>query len=184
MSKNHIKIAKMFRRNRATDEYFYHLTAKWAVNDKTMIIDEWVSVSKDVYDFLCRDAWKKDKQSDRVSHCRKVDGTRCMEDCEHCPEGKDSRDGSPLSLEQQIELGYMPGDPFDVEKFIEMKDLFDKMYEEIEQLGEVDQRIMRLHFQNYREREIANDIGTCQKTINNRKHAALDVLRTNLEEYR
>lgn len=184
MSRNHIKIAMLFRHDPTCDEYFYHLKAKWNAGGETIVQDEWISITKEVYDLLRRDLWKESKRIDRTSRCRRDDGTRCMDDCEHCPNGKTVRDGLPLSLEQQMELGYMPEDSLNVEELIEAMELSEVLHVAIEQLGEKDQRIVKLYSQGFSERDIARVDGRCQKTINNRKGPIFSKLRADLEDYR
>lgn len=91
---------------------------------------------------------------------------------------------APLSLEQQMELGYMPVDPLNVEMLIETAELSDALYTAISQLDERSRMIVEMYADGYTEREIAAVIGGCQKSVNNRKKAAFAELREILTDYR
>lgn len=89
-----------------------------------------------------------------------------------------------LSLEQQMELGYMPEDPLNVEVLVEAAELSDALYAAIDHLDERSQMIVVMYSEGYTEREIAVMIGGCQKSVNNWKKAAFAELREILVDYR
>lgn len=91
---------------------------------------------------------------------------------------------APLSLEQQMELGYMPVDPLNVEMLIETAELSDALYTAISQLDEHNRMIVEMYADGYTDREIAAVIGGCQKSVNNWKRAAFAELRRVLTAYR
>lgn len=89
-----------------------------------------------------------------------------------------------LSLEQQMELGYMPEDPLNVEMLVETAELSDALYAALSQLDERRRMIVEMYSEGYTEREIAAVIGACQKSVNNWKKSALAELRVILVDYR
>ena len=125
--------------------------------------------------------WSELKQLERETRCRNADGSRCMKNCREC---EMQRDGAQLSLEQKLEVGELPQDTFNVEELVESMDLSDALYAAIGQLSERDQLIVVLSFQGYTEREIADEIGACQKNVNNWKRAGIAEIRVYLEDYR
>ena len=116
--------------------------------------------------------WSELKQLERETRCRNADGSRCMKNCRECEK---QRDGAQLEL---------PQDTFNVEELVESMDLSDALYAAIGQLSERDQLIVVLSFQGYTEREIADEIGACQKNVNNWKRAGIAEIRVYLEDYR
>lgn len=125
--------------------------------------------------------WEDLKRMERETRCRTQSGTRCMKKCSECDM---CRDGTPLSLDHLMELGYTPEDSFDVEDFIETLELSDALYMAIDSLRERDQIIILMHINGYTEREIAKIVGACQKSVNNWRNAALAELRVMLKYYR
>ena len=71
-----------------------------------------------------------------------------------------------------------------MEELVESMDLSDALYAAIDQLSERDQLIVVLSSQGYTEREIADEIGACQKSVNNWKRAGIAEIRVYLEDYR
>jgi len=125
--------------------------------------------------------WSELKRLERETRCRNADGSRCMKNCREC---EMQRDGAQLSLEQKLEVGELPQDTFDMEELVENMDLSDALYAAIDQLSERDQLIVVLSSQGYTEREIADEIGACQKSVNNWKRAGIAEIRVYLEDYR
>lgn len=125
--------------------------------------------------------WEDLKRMERETRCRTQSGTRCMKKCSECDM---RRDGSSLSLDHLMDLGYTPEDSFNVEDFIETLELSDALYMAIDSLRERDQMIILMYISGYTEREIAEIVGACQKSVNNWKNAALAELRVMLKYYR
>ena len=183
MFKNHLEIAKLFRYDSASDTYFYHLKEKWIAGDEVITVNEWVSVTKEVYDDLRRGLWNEYKQQDRSSRCRNEDGTRCMEKCKNCPRGKTSRDGLPLSLEQMMEVGALLEDEFCVEANVEKQDLLDALHEAISNLEEKDRLIATLYAQGLSQRAIAKVVDMSQKGIGYREKVIFPKLKQELKNF-
>ena len=125
--------------------------------------------------------WSELKRLERETRCRNADGSRCMKNCREC---EMQRDGAQLSLEQKLEVGELPQDTFSVEELVESMELSDALYADIGQLSERDQLIVVLSSQGYTEREIADEIGACQKSVNNWKRVGIAEIRVYLEDYR
>lgn len=124
--------------------------------------------------------WSDFKRLERESRCRNVKGVRCMENCRKCDK---QRDGARLSLDQMIEVGNLPQDTFSIEVVFEEMELSEALQAAIDRLSKREQRIVKLYIQGYTEREIANIIGVCQKTVNNWRKIAFAKLRAYLENY-
>lgn len=184
MFKNHIDLAKHFRHDLASDEYFYHLKAKWVVAGEVMVIDEWVSVSKEVYVDIYRDAEKMFKKQVRESRCLNEDGTRCMEDCKNCPKGKTAREGLPLSLEQLMEAGMPVGDAFSVESYIEGQAWTEALRRAINRLEEKDLRIIILYAEDLSQRKIGKAVGMSQRGVGYRLEKLFSKLAELLKDFR
>ncbi len=121
--------------------------------------------------------WRELKMLERESRCRNTDNTRCMGNCRICNK---QRDGAQLSLDQRIERGDLPQDSFSIETLLDTMELSSA----INRLDYIEQKIVMLHFYGYTEREIAETINVCQKTVNNRMKIALAKLSTYLEDCR
>ena len=120
------------------------------------------------------------KKLERQDRCRNTDDTRCMKNCRKCDK---QRDGAQLSLDQMIEVGNLPQDICTVESLFEDIELSEALHVAITQLSEIDQKIVMLWAQGCTEREIADTIGACQKSVNNWKKAAFAELRAYLKDF-
>lgn len=125
--------------------------------------------------------WREIKRLQREAQSAKAGDMLCAENS-----SQDSvcQNMILLSLDWQMELGYMPEDLLNVEEHIEAKELSEAIHAAIGQLSEREQKIVALYLQGYTEREIADVIGSCQKSINNWKRAALSKLQKCLKEFR
>ncbi len=184
MFKNHLEIAKLFRYDPEKNEYLYHYKAKWTAGGEVITEDAWVAVSEEVFYDLRRDAEKEYKRQDRSSRCRNEDGTRCMEDCKNCPKNKTSRDGSPLSLEQLMEVGATVGDSFLIESYIEDQELREALWKAVNSLDEKKRRIIILYAQGMSERDIGKAIGMSQRGVGYQKKQAFAQIAGMLKNYR
>lgn len=181
MYKSHIEIAKLFRYDPDTNEYFYHHKASLTIGNETIKEDEWVRVSEDVFHFLRRSAWVEDKRQDRESRCLKEDGTRCKEDCKNC---ESPRNGRPLSLDQLAEDGLLPEATFDIEEYVEHQELLAALHQNVSKLDGLDQGIINLWSQGDSERKIANIIGMSQSGVGYHRKAGLKTLEKALRDFR
>ncbi len=71
-----------------------------------------------------------------------------------------------------------------IEESIIRKELIEKLYSLIEELEELDKKIINLLLEGKTEREIESTVKVCQKTVNNRKQKIFFTLKGKLEEYR
>lgn len=181
MYKSHIEIAKLFRYDPDTNEYFYHHKTSFTIGSKTIREDEWVGVSEDVFRFLRRSAWAEDKQQDRKSRCLKENGTRCMENCKNC---ENSRNGRPLSLDQLIENGLLPKAALNIEEHAEHRELLAALCQAISELEKRDQNIITLWSHGLSEREIADIVGMSQCGVGYRKKVGFKKLKEALKDFR
>lgn len=124
--------------------------------------------------------WNDLKWLDRKSRCQNVKGVRCRKNCRKCDK---QRDGAPLSLDQMIEVGNLPQDTSTVESLFEDMELSEALHAAIDRLSDREQLIVLLYSQGYTEREIADTIGACQKSVNNWKKAAFAELRAYLKDF-
>lgn len=136
---------------------------------RSYLNDEEIEMSQELKQFF----WRELKRLQREAQSPETDSG------EH-----NARQLHLLSLEQQMELGYMPEDPLNVEMLIETAELSDTLYAAISQLDERSRIIVEMYSDGYTEREIAVVIGACQKSVNNWKKSALAELRVILVDYR
>lgn len=184
MYKNHLEIAKLFRHNSDTNEYFYHLQASWylKIDDKEKItLDEWVCVSKEVFDLLRRSAWVEYAHERRDSRCLKADGTRCKDNCKECAY---TRSGLPLTLNQLLEDGLQIAGDCNIEKHVEHRELMTALHKAIDDLEEMDQEIVTMWANGFSEREIARRIGMSQRGVGYRRKKLIKKLAEALKDFR
>ena len=136
---------------------------------RSYLNDEEIKMSQELKQFF----WRELKRLQREAQSPEADSG------EH-----NARQLHLLSLEQQMELGYMPEDPLNVEMLVETAELSDALYAAISQLDERSRMIVEMYSEGYTEREIAVAIGACQKSVNNWKKSALAELRVILVDYR
>ena len=68
------------------------------------------------------------------------------------------------------ELGYEPADSFSVEDYIIQQEINQELYVAIKTLDEQKQRIIELYyFEEQTEREVGDNIGKAQRTVNYQK---------------
>lgn len=198
MIKRNLDIEKLFRYDPKTNTYFYHLLATWSEDEKVPKTDEWIEVSKAVYDEIRRSEWQGIKRTERESRCqvhgKKGKAIQCPEEnrCDACPyAGKDSqgnsrpgdRVGGPLSLELFADLGIEVPGRFDLGTLQEAKELAETLHKALEDLTDEDYHIIILAAGEMAEREIAARLDSKQKTINERKWKIRAHLRKVLEDY-
>lgn len=68
-----------------------------------------------------------------------------------------------------------------VEDVVEKKMLISALRHVLDTLNELDQQILQLYGEGYKEAEIGKVVGVCQKTVNNRKRRALEKIREDLK---
>lgn len=180
MYKRHIEVAKSYCFNSETGEYFYHLKTRWTVCGEVMIQDEWVPVTKEIFDFLRRSDWASDKKQSRASRCLKEDGTRCKEDCRECVR---SRSGLSLSLDQLVEDGLLPENGSSIEENVEHQELITALHKAIDDFGGKDQEIITMWASGFSEREIARHIGMSQRGVGYRRKKLVKELAEALKDF-
>ena len=106
---------------------------------------------------------------------------RCREDCSQCPH---ARTGNHISYEAIIEnAGNELPDDFDMRVEYEYDERRERLWEEVSQLGELDQRILRLYNEEGTEREIAQKVGLSQKAVNLRINKCISLLKEKLKDF-
>jgi len=106
---------------------------------------------------------------------------RCREKCSECPL---KRTGNNISYDSIIEnTGNELPDDFDMRVHLEYEEAREKLWEEVSQLSELDQRILRLYNEDFTEREIAKEVGLSQKAVNLRIHKCISLLKEKLKDF-
>lgn len=146
--------------------------------------DQQIPVTEEVYRADKRPVWAERKRREREKRCVVSNGRgrtkRCTADCSQCDK---QRTGSVLSLDKFLEDGFEVADPVDIAELVADKLLYEELYAALEELDPEDRRIMELFSFDKSEREIAADIGRCQKTINNKKPKLFAQLRKRLQDF-
>lgn len=88
------------------------------------------------------------------------------------------------SLDQAYEEdGYEPADPFSLEEYIMQQETYQELYMAIDMLDDTDKSIIEMYyFEEMKEREIGQELGVVQKTVNNHKRDSLEEIEKNLEK--
>jgi RNA polymerase sigma factor (sigma-70 family) len=141
---------------------------------------EQIPVTEEIYRAYKRPAWAEHKRKEREKRCRDENGNRCTGDCSKCDK---QRTGSVLSLDKFTEDGFEVADPVDIAELVADKLLLEELYAALDELDPDNRRIMELFSIGKSEREIANDIGLSQKTINKRKQKLFAQLRERLKDF-
>lgn len=118
--------------------------------------------------------------SERYSYHKK-----CMEDCAHCPYGKDHRDGGVLSLDKfREENEYEIADEHIslLDEIIE-EQRRDALIYEISLLDEESQQILSLFNKGYTDAEIGVALGLKRSTVQYRKTCLIEDLRKKLKNF-
>lgn len=156
------------------------------------------AMSDEVWQLYAHAYWKEQKEMNRNSRCSACGKNgkliRCPEenDCDECPyAAKDSqgnpqpgeRTGSVLSLDAFEEMGIRIPGYFQVEAETEERDLRRAVDKALKDLGDEDYRIITLAAKGVSEREIAAEIGSKQRTVNDRKQRIRARLREVLKDF-
>lgn len=146
-----------------------------------------IYVTEEVYRAYMQPIWAEKKRKEREARCSISNGKgsikRCMEDCSICQHPKR---GIPLSLDKFYEDSqYEVADEYQnsLDRLIE-DEFNEKLRQAILELKPLDQQIINLFSLNNSEREIAKEVGLSQKTVNNRKNKAFEILREKMKKYR
>jgi RNA polymerase sigma factor (sigma-70 family) len=143
-----------------------------------------ITVTEENYRAYKRPAWAERKRKEREKRCVISNGRggtkRCTDDCGKCDK---QRTGSVLSLDKFTEDGFEVADPVDIAELVADKLLLEELYAALDELDPDNRRIMELFSIGKSEREIANDIGLSQKTINKRKTKLFTQLRERLKDF-
>lgn len=121
---------------------------------------------------------------------------RCMEDCNSCPFGKTKREGNPLSYDKALEDGviidsngcsrhfFEQADPSsDVIENHHKNELYERMYELIDELGPEDKKIIQMYMKDDSDSEIAKALNSKKTTIQYRRTKIFAELKIKLEKY-
>ncbi len=144
-----------------------------------------IKVSEDVYRAYKQPAWAERKRREREKRCLISDGKgrtkRCMEDCSKCDR---QRTGNVLSLDKFVEDGYEVSGSIDVAELVAEKLLLEELAAALDELEPQNKRIAELYGEGMSERQIADEVGLSQKTVNKRKAKIFEQLHQRLKNHR
>lgn len=144
-----------------------------------------VTVTGDVYRAYKQPAWAERKRREREKRCLISDGKgrtkRCMEDCGKCDR---QRTGNVLSLDKFSEDGYEVPGAIDVAELVAEKLLLEELAAALDELEPQNKRIAELLGEGMSERQIADEVGLAQKTVNKRKAKIFEQLHQRLKNHR
>lgn len=156
------------------------------------------AMTDEIWSLYARSFWSGLKRDDRADRCsvrgKNGKAIRCPDenDCDECPYVEQDpkgnlrsgeRTGGVLSLEFFKEMGVdIPG-LFNVEKQAEKRELIEALHKAVTELPEGDYTIIALAAGGMSEREIANKVGSKQRTINDQKRRIRTHLKKVLEDY-
>ncbi len=133
---------------------------------------------------IARLYWNDHKKEEKHMRCI-IKGKRCSlrNKCSECPSLHDEAMRSLESITQTEQLSIAT---LSAEDEIIKAERHEILVKAISELDEIDQKIIELLYfhKGWNERKIALEVGVCQKTVNNRKTAALAKLCSALEDYR
>lgn len=128
--------------------------------------------------------WNEHKKVEKQTRCI-INGKPCglRNKCSECPS---LHDEAMRSLEFITQTEQLSIATLSAEDEIIKAERHEILVKAISELDEIDQKIIKLLYfhKGWNERKIALEVGVCQKTVNNRKTAALAKLRSALEDYR
>lgn len=127
--------------------------------------------------------WNEHKKVEKQTRCI-INGKPCglRNKCSECPS---LHDGAIQSFETITQTEQLSIAIFSAEYEIIRKERHEALLKALSELDRIDQKIIYLYYyKRLNERKIAEKIGKCQKTVNNRKNAALNKLCSALEDYR
>lgn len=106
---------------------------------------------------------------------------RCREKCSECPL---PQRGNAVSYESIIEnTGNELPDDLDIRAEYEYDEMRQRLWVEVAELDELNQRILRLYNEDYSEREIAKEVGLSQKAVNLRIKKCIQLLKEKLTNF-
>lgn len=144
-----------------------------------------ITVTEEVYRAYKQPVWAEQKRQEREKMCLISDGKgkakRCMNDCSQCDK---QRTGGSLSLDKFAEDGYEIPSSIDVEELVAEGQLLKELAAALDELDPQNKRIAELYGEGISERQIANEVGLSQKTVNKRKVKIFDQLHQRLKDYR
>ena len=119
-----------------------------------------IEVTEEQYYEYMRPIWREYKREDRKK------------------EYFEEHDITVVSIERmQDEFEYECADDFDLENEVHKRILLEQLKGKLALLEELDQVIMQRWMEGKTEREIADEIGKCQKTVNKRKLKVIEYLK-------
>ena len=104
-----------------------------------------------------------------------------MEDCSKCDR---QRTGNVLSLDKFVEDGYEVSGSIDVAELVAEKLLLEELAAALDELEPQNKRIAELYGEGMSERQIADEVGLSQKTVNKRKAKIFEQLHQRLKNHR
>lgn len=119
--------------------------------------------------------------SDRYNYMKK-----CQEDCQHCPFGKDHRDGKPISLDRLYEdYEYEIADPYQKSP---LDNLIDEerdevLKRELSLLDEDSQKLLSLFNDGLTDDEIGKVMGLKRSTVQFKKSKLINQLKEKLKNF-
>lgn len=143
-------------------------------------------VSEEVYYGYMREVWKEDRREERNSRCIKLKNgirVRCNEDCSKC---KETRSGTPLSIEKFVEDGNMPSSlSTSVEEASVYSDLLQELFIALEELDPKSRLICQLIMEGKHDYEIAEQLGyKARSTFSSQKKKLFEKLQARLKDFR
>lgn len=90
----------------------------------------------------------------------------------------------PFSLEKaEAELGFIPISPFSVEDEVIQNETYQELHIAIDTLDDFDKYVIeKYYFEDMKERQIGQELGVVQKTVNNHKTDSLETMKEILTE--
>lgn len=144
-----------------------------------------IPVTEEIYRAYWQPVWAERKRQEREKRCLISNGKgktkRCMADCSKCSR---RRSGSVLSLDKFVEDGYEISDSLDMDELVAERLLLEELAAALNELDPINKRIAELCGEGLSERQIADEVGLSQKTINNRKAGIFNELRQRLKNHR
>lgn len=160
--------------------YLYEENGRYYVQKSKKDESEKATIPKEIFDMYRRDNWRESKHKEREKKCRDGKGIRCKDDCSKCSWREMGR---PLSLEQLAVDGIEPAGSFLPEEFIIQQETYQELHIAISTLDDFDRGIIELYyFEDMAERQIGQELGVVQKTVNNHKKSSLKKLSKVLEK--
>ena len=148
-----------------------------------------IPVTEEVYKEYYRPIWRTHYHASKHGQCGCTDWKRCEGDCGLC---RYRAAGNTLSLDAEYEgeegsklnlLDTIEDSAVNIEDIIADKLLLNELFKVLDELDPDSRRICELIRQGKTEREIADEFGVRQSTLNYRKKKLMDMLRKQLKDF-